>query len=213
MTTPNSLPLSPFTTIPHELVIDIFSHLDIVSVFSFLDSSRFHRRLLLSLRPVWTTIVLDPEVKMKVEEIYSTLRRLKYENGLREVVERVIMDGVDDHFSPDPVVMIYKFPNLRYLSATSRRRTTSLMALTQMLRDTLEGGSIPAGSLALRVLRIHHDYMDNKERVEPLAAVLAKLAGERIELDIRECAHKGCKTVVKVKPAVCGGLMATWCDI
>lgn len=115
------------------------------------------------------------------------------------------MDGVDDPYSPDPVVMVFKFPNLRYLSATSRRRTTSLKTLTQILRGILTEGSIPAGSLALRVLRIHHDYMDDKERVVPLAAVLAKLAGEKIELDIRECAHKGCRTVVKVEPAVCGG--------
>ncbi|RUS32638.1 hypothetical protein BC938DRAFT_474794 [Jimgerdemannia flammicorona] len=204
MTEPTPLPFSPFATIPRELVIEIFLHLDILSLFSFLDTSRFHRRLLLSLPPIWRTVVFDSHVKMEMVDVYSTLRRFRDGNGLKKVVERVIMDGMDDPWSPNLIVLLVKFPNLYYLSATSRRRTTNLESDAWILNEMLSSGTIPAGSLSLRTLHVRHDYMD-RDRLRPLVAVLEKLARERVQLDVRECGHVGCRQIVGVEKVECGG--------
>ncbi|KAF9566200.1 hypothetical protein EC968_003816 [Mortierella alpina] len=44
---------SIFTMLPSELILDIFSYLDIVTIFRFLDTCRYHRYLLLNMPGIW----------------------------------------------------------------------------------------------------------------------------------------------------------------
>ncbi|KAF9439169.1 hypothetical protein BGZ76_010068 [Entomortierella beljakovae] len=57
--------LQPFQTsifklLPSELILDIFSRIDIVSIFRFLDTCRYHRHLLLGMPGIWRTVRFIP---------------------------------------------------------------------------------------------------------------------------------------------------------
>lgn len=52
--------LSVFTKLPSELILDIFSYLDIVTTFRFLDTCRYHRYLLLNLPEIWQRVRFIP---------------------------------------------------------------------------------------------------------------------------------------------------------
>ncbi|KAF9133130.1 hypothetical protein BG015_003615 [Linnemannia schmuckeri] len=52
--------LSAFTKLPSELILDIFSYLDIVTIFRFLDTCRYHRYLLLNLPEIWQRVRFIP---------------------------------------------------------------------------------------------------------------------------------------------------------
>ncbi|KAG0286709.1 hypothetical protein BGZ96_009242 [Linnemannia gamsii] len=52
--------LSLFTRLPSELILHIFSYLDIVTIFRFLDTCRYHRYLLLNLPEIWQRIRFIP---------------------------------------------------------------------------------------------------------------------------------------------------------
>ncbi|KAK5808612.1 hypothetical protein F5H01DRAFT_382928 [Linnemannia elongata] len=52
--------LSVFTKLPSELILDIFSYLDIVTIFRFLDTCRYHRYLLLNLPEIWQRVRFIP---------------------------------------------------------------------------------------------------------------------------------------------------------
>ncbi|KAG9326480.1 hypothetical protein KVV02_001659, partial [Mortierella alpina] len=51
---------SVFTMLPSELILEIFSYLDIVTIFRFLDTCRYHRYLLLNLPGIWRRIRFIP---------------------------------------------------------------------------------------------------------------------------------------------------------
>ncbi|KAF9966336.1 hypothetical protein BGZ70_002615 [Mortierella alpina] len=51
---------SVFTMLPSELILEIFSYLDIVTIFRFLDTCRYHRYLLLNLPEIWKRIRFIP---------------------------------------------------------------------------------------------------------------------------------------------------------
>ncbi|CAO3566778.1 unnamed protein product [Mortierella alpina] len=51
---------SVFTMLPSELILEIFSYLDIVTTFRFLDTCRYHRYLLLNLPEIWKRIRFIP---------------------------------------------------------------------------------------------------------------------------------------------------------
>ncbi|KAF9956309.1 hypothetical protein BGZ72_002848 [Mortierella alpina] len=59
-------PLSPieqtsvFTMLPSELILEIFGYLDIVTIFRFLDTCRYHRYLLLNLPEIWKRVRFIP---------------------------------------------------------------------------------------------------------------------------------------------------------
>ncbi|KAG0039892.1 hypothetical protein BGZ82_006297 [Podila clonocystis] len=58
-----SLPIeqiSLFSKLPSELTLEIFSYVDIVSLFRFLDTCRYHRFLLLNLPEIWHRIRFIP---------------------------------------------------------------------------------------------------------------------------------------------------------
>ncbi|KAI7825673.1 hypothetical protein BC939DRAFT_476115 [Gamsiella multidivaricata] len=52
--------ISIFSLLPSELVIEIFNHLDILTIFRFLDTCRYHRYLLLNLPDVWRRVRFIP---------------------------------------------------------------------------------------------------------------------------------------------------------
>ncbi|KAF9177294.1 hypothetical protein BGZ51_008901, partial [Haplosporangium sp. Z 767] len=52
--------LSIFSMLPSELIMDIFSYLDIVTIFRFLDTCRYHRYLLLNLPEIWRRVRFIP---------------------------------------------------------------------------------------------------------------------------------------------------------
>ncbi|KAF9545148.1 hypothetical protein EC957_011218 [Mortierella hygrophila] len=52
--------LSVFTKLPSELILDVFSYLDIVTIFRFLDTCRYHRYLLLNLPEIWQRVRFIP---------------------------------------------------------------------------------------------------------------------------------------------------------
>ncbi|KAF9917070.1 hypothetical protein BX616_002008 [Lobosporangium transversale] len=51
---------SVFARLPTELILDIFDYLDILSIFRFLDTCRYHRALLLPLPGIWRTVRFMP---------------------------------------------------------------------------------------------------------------------------------------------------------
>jgi hypothetical protein len=58
-----SLPIeqiSVFSKLPSELILEIFSYVDIVSLFRFLDTCRYHRFLLLNFPEIWHRIRFIP---------------------------------------------------------------------------------------------------------------------------------------------------------
>ncbi|KAG0326629.1 hypothetical protein BG000_001296 [Podila horticola] len=58
-----SLPIeqiSIFSKLPSELTLEIFSYVDIVSLFRFLDTCRYHRFLLLNLPEIWRRVRFIP---------------------------------------------------------------------------------------------------------------------------------------------------------
>lgn len=57
---PSISQLSLFTRLPSELILDIFSYLDIVTIFRFLDTCRYHRYLLLNLPEIWNRVRFIP---------------------------------------------------------------------------------------------------------------------------------------------------------
>ncbi|KAG0248176.1 hypothetical protein BG011_000380 [Mortierella polycephala] len=52
--------LSIFSMLPSELIMDIFSYLDVVTIFRFLDTCRYHRYLLLNLPEIWRRVRFMP---------------------------------------------------------------------------------------------------------------------------------------------------------
>ncbi|KAG9064556.1 hypothetical protein KI688_002814 [Linnemannia hyalina] len=52
--------LSVFTKLPSELILHVFSYLDIVTIFRFLDTCRYHRYLLLNLPEIWQRVRFIP---------------------------------------------------------------------------------------------------------------------------------------------------------
>ncbi|KAG0049501.1 hypothetical protein BGZ83_005721 [Gryganskiella cystojenkinii] len=51
---------SIFSILPSELILHIFSYLDVLTIFEFLDTCRYHRYLLLNMPEVWRRIRLIP---------------------------------------------------------------------------------------------------------------------------------------------------------
>ncbi|KAF9116663.1 hypothetical protein BGX27_000582 [Mortierella sp. AM989] len=54
------LQTSTFRVLPSELVLEIFSHLDIITVFRFLDTCRYHRYLLINMPDIWRKVRFVP---------------------------------------------------------------------------------------------------------------------------------------------------------
>ncbi|KAG0211031.1 hypothetical protein BGX28_008601 [Mortierella sp. GBA30] len=52
--------ISVFTKLPSELVLEIFNYLDIVTIFRFLDTCRYHRYLLLNMPEIWRKVRFVP---------------------------------------------------------------------------------------------------------------------------------------------------------
>jgi hypothetical protein len=51
---------SVFSVLPSELILEIFSYLDILTIFEFLDTCRYHRYLLLNLPEIWRKVRFFP---------------------------------------------------------------------------------------------------------------------------------------------------------
>ncbi|GJJ74895.1 hypothetical protein EMPS_07253 [Entomortierella parvispora] len=51
---------SIFSVLPSELVLEIFSYLDILTIFEFLDTCRYHRYMLLNLPEIWRKVRFIP---------------------------------------------------------------------------------------------------------------------------------------------------------
>ncbi|KAG0236641.1 hypothetical protein BGW42_003057 [Actinomortierella wolfii] len=219
---------SVFAKLPPELVLHIFSYLDVVAIFRFMDTCHFHRHLLLSLPEAWHRVRFVPiseytanytnnssasaasssslsvarfhrayqdsgasspdlsspsspplpppriplefrkESKRDEErggsqsplsEVFAVLRRLRRDNGLLPLVREIYMDSIDIHDFPPPLVMLFKFPNLRVLSSRYRRKQTSLAVDAHILRDMLRNGHVLPHSLKLERFDIWHPYM------------------------------------------------------
>ncbi|OZJ02734.1 hypothetical protein BZG36_04703 [Bifiguratus adelaidae] len=172
--------------LPPELVLHVFSHVDVISTFAFLDTCRAHRQLLLGIPEIWRTIVFDPSLDASVSDIYAVLRRFRSSNGLEELITCVVMDGMDQHFL-SLIVMLVKFKKLRILSARDLRNSLNIEADTKVLRELLNCGTIEAKSLALRQLYIYHDYLTDRQNIRPLINVLGLVAKHSVQLDVREC--------------------------
>ncbi|KAG0083482.1 hypothetical protein BGZ92_010747 [Podila epicladia] len=167
-----SLPIeqiSVFSKLPSELTLEIFSYVDIVSLFRFLDTCRYHRFLLLNLPELW--------------------RRIRKSNRLVDFVREVYMDGTDSMHFPSPLVMIIKFPHLQVLSSRYRRNQTSIVRETDLLKDMLRNGSIVKHGLQLRRWDIFHPYMTKDEGVVPFKHILHLISDvdNGVTLDIKRC--------------------------
>jgi len=51
---------SVFSVLPSELILEIFSYLDILTIFEFLDTCRYHRYMLLNLPEIWRKVRFIP---------------------------------------------------------------------------------------------------------------------------------------------------------
>ncbi|KAF9911445.1 hypothetical protein EC991_003701 [Linnemannia zychae] len=68
--------LSVFKRLPSELVLDIFSYLDIVTIFRFLDTCRHHRYLLLNLPEIWRRVRFIPLSEYSITNSPASLTTL-----------------------------------------------------------------------------------------------------------------------------------------
>ncbi|KAF9924958.1 hypothetical protein FBU30_005174 [Linnemannia zychae] len=68
--------LSVFSRLPSELILDIFSYLDIVTIFRFLDTCRYHRYLLINLPEIWHRIRFIPLSEYSTTYATSTFTTL-----------------------------------------------------------------------------------------------------------------------------------------
>ncbi|OAQ27904.1 hypothetical protein K457DRAFT_50726, partial [Linnemannia elongata AG-77] len=178
--------LSVFTKLPSELILDIFSYLDIVTIFRFLDTCRYHRYLLLNLPEIWQRVRFIP-FRTLISEIYAVLRRFRKENRLVDFVREIYMDSTDSQHFPSPLVMLIKFPNLHTLSSRYRRNQTSLTTDTHTLKDLLRNGDILPHSLKLRKWDIFHPYMTKEDVVgfKSILDAISTVGG--VVLDIKMC--------------------------
>ncbi|KAG0266174.1 hypothetical protein DFQ27_000126 [Actinomortierella ambigua] len=100
-----------------------------------------------------------------ISEVYAVLRRFRDENGLLPRVREIYMDSIDMPQFPSPLVMMFKFPNLRVLSSRHRRKQTSLATDVHLLKDMLRNGHVLPHSLKLERWDIWHPYMAEDEVV------------------------------------------------
>jgi hypothetical protein len=182
---------SPLIYLPDELLIQICSDLDILSIFALADSGSMARRRLLSIQSIWQKVTFDPN-RRNLHTIYATLRRFRDDsnlNHLRPIVESVTMDGFDDPMI-SPIVMIVKFPNLRHIAARNRRYTTSVETDTKVLHEFLNSGKISQHSLKLETYQLYHPYMIEERTLRRFQSTLNALTlNASVELDIRQCSH------------------------
>ncbi|KAF9971436.1 hypothetical protein BGZ73_005626 [Actinomortierella ambigua] len=219
---------SVFARLPPELVLHIFSYVDVVTMFRFMDTCSYHRHLLLDLPEAWQRVRFVPisenmtkgarhsnrpatptaamssaarfyrayqesgasspnpsssptpsasprrgvEFRQEnkrdedrggsqspISEVYAVLRRLRRENGLLTRVREIYMDSIDMSDYPTPLVMMFKFPNLRVLSSRHCRKQTSLATDVNILKDMLRHGHVAPHSLKLERWDIWHPYM------------------------------------------------------
>ncbi|KAG0272286.1 hypothetical protein BGZ95_011970 [Linnemannia exigua] len=68
--------LSVFKRLPSELILDIFSYLDIVTIFRFLDTCRHHRYLLLNLPEIWRRVRFIPLSEYSIANSPASLTAL-----------------------------------------------------------------------------------------------------------------------------------------
>ncbi|KAG2180511.1 hypothetical protein INT44_003515 [Umbelopsis vinacea] len=183
--------ISPLICLPDELLIQICSDLDILTIFALADSGQIARRRLLSISSIWQKITFDP-TRRNLHTIYATLRRFRDDNNLnhlRPIVESVTMDGFDDPMI-SPIVMLVKFPNLRHIAARNRRYTTSIETDTKVLHEFLNSGKISQHSLKLETYQLYHPYMIEERTLRRFQSTLNALAvSGSVELDIRQCSH------------------------
>jgi hypothetical protein len=188
---PHTMSSSPLLWLPDELLIQISSHLDILSIFALADSCSLGRHRLLSIRSIWQHITFDSDRK-NLHSIYATLRRFRDDdalNHLKPIVESVSMDSFDDPMI-SPIVMLVKFPNLRHIRARNRRYTTSIESDAKVLQEFLNQGKITEHSLKLETYELYHPYMNEERMLRRFQTTLNALARSgSVELDIRQCSH------------------------
>ncbi|KAK3824295.1 MAG: hypothetical protein J3R72DRAFT_479503 [Linnemannia gamsii] len=73
---PAIVQLSVFKQLPSELILDIFSYLDIVTTFRFLDTCRHHRYLLLNLPEIWRRVRFIPLSEYSITNSPASLSAL-----------------------------------------------------------------------------------------------------------------------------------------
>ncbi|KAJ2960102.1 hypothetical protein NQZ79_g4517 [Umbelopsis isabellina] len=177
--------------LPDELLIQICSLLDVLSIFAIADSCSLGRNRLLSMRSIWRHIAFDPNQK-DLHAIYATLRRFRDDNTLnhlRPLVESVYMDSFDDPMI-SPIVMLVKFPSLQHISATNRRYNTSIESDTKVLQSFLKQRKILPGSLSLQSYHVYNPYMNEDRLLSRFQSTLSLLAKSgSVQLDIKECSH------------------------
>ncbi|KAG0188525.1 hypothetical protein DFQ28_004732 [Apophysomyces sp. BC1034] len=158
--------------LPLELVTMSCRYLDICSLMNLMDTCRRFRYYMLTSTSLWRRIVIDLKYGT-ITEIYAALRRLKDSNGLRFLVQEVIMDHTDDSML-SPIVMLVKFPHLKYLSARYRSSNTDLGADAKVLQEHLNCGTFQPQSLALKRLNIYHYNMSSETYFENPESTLAE---------------------------------------
>ncbi|ORE19250.1 hypothetical protein BCV71DRAFT_263157 [Rhizopus microsporus] len=155
--------------LPFDVIADISQYLDLCSRTSLMDTCRHMRHLFLSSKYLWKRIVFDVNMN-DLSRTYSSLRKLGDSNGLRQLVQEVVMDDCDD---PDlsPLIMLIKFPNLRVLSARNRKDTTNIEVDIKLLQEMLKFGHIKPKSLPI-------ERTWNRLSIHP-----------HVELDIKICGY------------------------
>ncbi|CAO3635691.1 unnamed protein product [Cunninghamella echinulata] len=99
------------------------------------------------------------------------------------------MDNTDDSMI-SPIVMIIKFPNLKFLSAKHRRFNTNLNADTKVLQEFLREGTLKEKSLSLQHFNIYHHFMDNEPYLDAFQKTINRLSRyDHVQLDIRRCSE------------------------
>ncbi|RCI01754.1 hypothetical protein CU098_010782 [Rhizopus stolonifer] len=113
------------------------------------------------------------------------------------------MDDCDDpNFSP--IIMIIKFPHLRYLSAKNRPENTNLEVDIKLLQEMLKFASVQPHSLPIQYVHVYHYQMDVEPHLQAYQKTWNKLSQHgHVQLDIRICDHMDALTHQPCQRIVC----------
>ncbi|KAF9936933.1 hypothetical protein BGZ65_001937 [Modicella reniformis] len=117
--------VSIFSILPSELVLEIFSHMDIVTIFRFLDTCRYHRQLLLNMPEIWQRVYFVPlsEYATKSSFPSSSVNPL---STLSILSTAVVMTKTADSATSIPSLPSSSFspsyPNFQFPKAPYQRR-------------------------------------------------------------------------------------------
>ncbi|KAG2223377.1 hypothetical protein INT45_002872 [Circinella minor] len=186
MTTNNGLvSTKSLTEYPIDIISSIAVHLDLCSLWNLVDTCQFFRYHLLAIQEVWRRIVIDIKF-CNHSQLYAGLRRFRDSNGLRSLVQQVILDGNDDA-NISWIIMLVKFPQLRHLSARYRRFSTNIETDTRLLQELYKGGTLKPHSIPLERVDMYHYYFTSEPHLEAFQRTLDRISKVPVQLDIRLC--------------------------